>query len=334
MSTPSGILYLTRMRLATLSVTLAFWACRPLPHAPTVAPVPKQQPRMEEAIRAAQAAFINAAQAGDADAMSRLFSVDVVLITHVNDTIRGRRAIAESLKTVHPGAEQQRSGLPVFLRCGRVSTAPTTTANSRQRSGTQMGPPTQSTFRSSCAGVATRWATRRSRVRHSPSVKLTGRRGAANASILLPRNSRRVASPWWCIPSCRRSEGRREPWRGRFGNKGGTIPATCVQRVILVTTVRRRSHSVGRTSTSPGWERCVIGSRNPSPPFCSLVLFPKGLRSATMWRTALSWSCSGREGSVAPCSPISDQASTSRLVPRWNSRDGASRNMGCHTTPV
>ena len=94
------------MRLANLSVALAFWACRPLPHTPTVAPVTKQQPRMDEAIRAAREAFTRAGQAGDAEAMSRLFAADVVLITQGNDTIRGRTAIADALRKLRPGAEQ------------------------------------------------------------------------------------------------------------------------------------------------------------------------------------------------------------------------------------
>lgn len=94
------------MRLLTLSVVLALGACGPLPRAASVSPVAKAQPRMEEAIRAAREAFIRAAQAGDAEAMSKIFAVDVVLITGGNDTIRGRGVIAESLKTARPGAEQ------------------------------------------------------------------------------------------------------------------------------------------------------------------------------------------------------------------------------------
>lgn len=92
------------MRPAIVSVALALGACGPLPRAPTVSPVQAKQPRMEDAVRAAQAVFIQAAQAGDVRAMSRLFADDAVLITHRSDTIRGRSVIADSLTTVRPGA--------------------------------------------------------------------------------------------------------------------------------------------------------------------------------------------------------------------------------------
>ena len=91
------------------SLALTFIACAPLPpQGQQVAPAYRRQPPIENAIRAAQSRFDQAAQAGDARAMSQFFADDAIVITRARDTIRSRGVIEHYLATSFPGARRAR----------------------------------------------------------------------------------------------------------------------------------------------------------------------------------------------------------------------------------
>src|SRR5262245_12952637 len=93
---------LMRAGLATLAALGL--ACAPLPRNEPLSPVPRNQPRIGDAIRSAQARFDTAAQAGNIQQMASVFAEDALLITQGSDSVQGRSAIAAYLAAARPGA--------------------------------------------------------------------------------------------------------------------------------------------------------------------------------------------------------------------------------------
>jgi ketosteroid isomerase-like protein len=93
-----------RLALSCLVAT-HFLSCAPAPRqGGDLTPAPRKHPRVEDEIRRSRADFYQAAAAGDARAMARLFAVDGILITWSGDSIRGRDAIAHYFGTARPAA--------------------------------------------------------------------------------------------------------------------------------------------------------------------------------------------------------------------------------------
>ncbi|PYO95663.1 MAG: hypothetical protein DMD60_12735 [Gemmatimonadetes bacterium] len=93
-----------RLALSCLVAT-HFLSCAPAPRQGRErTPAPRKLPRVEDEIRRSRADFYQAAAAGDARSMARVFAADGILITWAGDSIRGRDAIAHYFGTARPAA--------------------------------------------------------------------------------------------------------------------------------------------------------------------------------------------------------------------------------------